>query len=212
MFSGWGSSSTSGMDKILFQLKFTAKQLQNQSKKASRDEVAEKEKCKKALQKGNTEAARLHASSSIRKKSESLHLLRLASRVDAVASRVETAVAMGRLTSSMARVVRGMEAASKTMDLEKIARVMEGFEEQFENLDVQTASMEGALASQNAIMSPGDEVDELMMRVADENGLEMQMEMPGVGVGVGVEGTKVSARADPAQEELEQRLAKLRNS
>jgi charged multivesicular body protein 1 len=53
-----------------------------------------------ALQQGNTDGARIYASNAIRKKNESLNLLRLASRIDAVASRVETAVTM--------RAVRGL--------------------------------------------------------------------------------------------------------
>jgi hypothetical protein len=40
------------------------------------------------------EGARIYAANSIRKKNESLNLLRLSSRIDAVASRVETAVTM----------------------------------------------------------------------------------------------------------------------
>lgn len=43
---------------------------------------------------GNNDGARIYASNAIRKKNESLNLLRLASRIDAVASRVETAVTM----------------------------------------------------------------------------------------------------------------------
>ncbi|KAE8184176.1 hypothetical protein CF335_g8101, partial [Tilletia laevis] len=37
----------SGLEKSLFQLKFTAKSLQRQAKKAAKDEVAEKAKLKK---------------------------------------------------------------------------------------------------------------------------------------------------------------------
>lgn len=47
-----------------------------------------------ALQQGNTDGARIYAANAIRKKNESLNLLRLGSRIDAVASRVETAVTM----------------------------------------------------------------------------------------------------------------------
>jgi len=43
---------------------------------------------------GNNDGARIYASNAIRKKNESLNLLRLASRIDAVSSRVETAVTM----------------------------------------------------------------------------------------------------------------------
>ena len=40
------------------------------------------------------EGAKIYAANAIRKKNESLNLLRLSSRIDAVSSRVETAVTM----------------------------------------------------------------------------------------------------------------------
>ena len=44
-----------------------------------------------ALEKGNVEGARIYAENAIRKKNESLNYLRMAARVDAVASRVQSA-------------------------------------------------------------------------------------------------------------------------
>ena len=76
-----------------------------------------------ALQQGNNDGARIYASNAIRKKSESLNLLRLASRIDAVASRVETATTMRQVTSNMTSVVKGMDKAMETMNLERVRRV-----------------------------------------------------------------------------------------
>lgn len=73
-----------------------------------------------ALSQGNTEGARIYAANSIRKKNEALNLLRLSSRIDAVASRVETAVSMRQVTGNMTSVVRGLDRAMQTMDLEKV--------------------------------------------------------------------------------------------
>lgn len=75
----------------------------------------------KALQKGNTEGARIYAQNAIRKKTEGLNLLRLSSRIDAVASRVETAVTMRTVTNSMGSVVRGMDKAMESMNLERVS-------------------------------------------------------------------------------------------
>lgn len=47
-----------------------------------------------ALQQKNVECARVYAENAIRKKNEGLNWLRMSSRVDAVASKVQTAVAM----------------------------------------------------------------------------------------------------------------------
>lgn len=47
-----------------------------------------------ALQQKNVEVARVYAENAIRKKNEGVNWLRMASRVDAVASKVQTAVTM----------------------------------------------------------------------------------------------------------------------
>jgi charged multivesicular body protein 1 len=51
--------------------------------------------------------------------------------------------------------------------------VMDQFESQFEDLDVQTGYMEGAMAGTTTMSTPQDEVDSLMHQVADEHGLEL---------------------------------------
>lgn len=120
---------------------FTAKTLNRQAKKAQKDENTEKARLKKvnshrlsasnvqqsnrslqALQQRNTDGARIYASNAIRKKSEALNLLRLSSRLDAVASRVETAVTMRQVTGNMTSVVKGMDKAMDSMNLERVSR------------------------------------------------------------------------------------------
>ena len=72
------------------------------------------------MQQGNNDIAKLYAQNAIRKQNERLNLLRLASRIDAVASRVQTAVTMRQVSGSMANVVKGMDSAMKTMNLERV--------------------------------------------------------------------------------------------
>jgi charged multivesicular body protein 1 len=72
-----------------------------------------------------------------REKNQALNYLRLASRIDAVAARLETAIKMRAVSASMANIVRGMDKALQTMDTQKISQVMDRFEQQFEDLDVQ---------------------------------------------------------------------------
>ncbi|KIK93456.1 hypothetical protein PAXRUDRAFT_828986 [Paxillus rubicundulus Ve08.2h10] len=165
------------MEKTLFQLKFTAKTLSRQAKKAHKEEVAEKARLKKALQQGNNDGARIYASNAIRKKSEGLNLLRLASRIDAVASRVETAVTMRQVTGSMTSVVKGMDRAMDSMNLEKISLVMDKFESQFSDLDVQTSYMEDAMSSTTAVSTPQDQIDQLMQQTADEANIQLQHDL-----------------------------------
>lgn len=73
-----------------------------------------------AIQQGHSDIAKIYAQNAIRKQNERLNLLRLGSRIDAVASRVQTAVTMRAVTGSMMNVVKGMDQAMKAMDLEKV--------------------------------------------------------------------------------------------
>lgn len=80
--------------------------------------------------------------------------------------------------------------------------VMDKFEQQFENLDVQVEYMENSMGQTTALTTPGDQVDELIQQVADENGLEVQMELPG---------TEKHLKEGGERDELGERLARLRS-
>ena len=54
------------MENSLFTLKFTSKQFERASKKAQKEEVANKTKVKKAIEKGNIDGARIYAQNAIR--------------------------------------------------------------------------------------------------------------------------------------------------
>lgn len=197
-----------GLEQSLFQLKFTAKLLNRQAAKAAKEELLEKAKTKKAMMQGNNDIAQLYAQNAIRKANERVNLLRLASRIDAVASRVQTAVTMRSVTGNMSQVIRGMDKALQTMNLEKISLVMEKFETQFEDLDALTNYYESATNNVNALTTPQEEVDELMSQIADEAGIEMKQ---------GLNETKVDIVAPPVtiteekEDKLAERLRALRN-
>lgn len=129
---------------------------------------------KKAIEQGNQEGARIYAQNAIRAKNMSLNYLRLSSRVEAVAARVETAMKMKAVTSSMARIVGAMEASMQTMNLEKITQVMDQFEKQFEDLDVQSEYVEGAMSKTTALSTPQEEVDDLIAMTAEEHNIDLK--------------------------------------
>ncbi|KAF2843446.1 hypothetical protein M501DRAFT_985560 [Patellaria atrata CBS 101060] len=196
----------SGLEKALFNLKFTAKQLNRQAAKAGKDEQTEKTKLDKAMAQNHHDIARIYAQNAVRKQNEKLNLLRLASRIDAVSSRVQTAVTMRQVTGSMANVVRGMDTAMKTMDLEKISAVMDKFETQFEDLDVATSYYENATSSATAVGTPQEDVDRLMAQSADKAGIELNQELEAATPAK----TKIGA-TEQQEEGLSDRLRALRS-
>ncbi|KAL0280592.1 UNVERIFIED_CONTAM: hypothetical protein PYX00_001842 [Menopon gallinae] len=198
--------SSTAMEKNLFNLKFAVKELERNAKRCEKEEKLEKVKTKKAIQKGNMEGARIHAENAIRQKNQGLNYLRMSARVDAVASRVQTALTTRRVTQSMANVCKAMDQAMKSMNLEKISALMDKFETQFEDLDVQSSVMENAMSQTTTTTVPQNEVDHLMQQVADEAGLDLNMELPAGPQGAVGQSTQVSQE----QDELTQRLARLR--
>merc|ERR1719346_311913 len=111
------------------------------------------------------------------------------------------------MTKTMQGVVKAMDSAMKSMNLEKISTLMDRFEKDFEDLDVQTSVMEGAMNQTTATNVPQDAVEQLMKQQADEAGLELNMDLPSaVNTTVG----QSTQATTSEQDELSQRLARLR--
>jgi charged multivesicular body protein 1 len=174
--------------------------------KCEKDEKAEKLKVKKAIEKGDPEVARIYAQNAIRMKNTGVGYLRLSSRLDAVASRVESAQKMKAVTKQMGSVANGMDKVLQTMDVSKISAVMDKFEASFEDMDVRSQYVEGALNSATATSTSEDAVESLLEQVATEHALDFKTKA-------------VDASTAPLQEQepgkgedaLEQRLAALRS-
>jgi len=185
-------SAESKMQKQLIDLRITAKQLNRESGKLKKASDASKKKLANCIREGNMEGARIHANNAIRNKQQSLNMLQLSSRIEAVAQRVQQAISANRLNKNMAQVVKGMDAVLKSMDTDKIGRLMDKFEENFDDLDVRTGYMNAAIDGTTAGIVDGDNVDELIAQVADEAGLELAGELDGAG--------NVSTKAPPQKE------------
>ncbi|XP_008291788.1 charged multivesicular body protein 1a isoform X2 [Stegastes partitus] len=199
------------MEDTLFQLKFTSKQLERLAKKAEKESEKEQAKVKKALQQKNVECARVYAENAIRKKNEGLNWLRMASRVDAVASKVQTAVTMKGVTKNMGQVTKALDKALNSMDLQKVSAVMDKFETQVQNLDVHTSVMEDSMSSAMTLTTPQEQVDDLIHQIAEESGLEVMDQLSQLPAGATSVVGGESSRSQEKEDQLSRRLAALRN-
>lgn len=159
---------------------------------------------------GNADIAHIYAENAVRKAQERLNLLRLSSRIDAVASRIQTAVAMKGVSKNMAVVVRGMDRAMESMNLEEITKVMDSFESHFEDLETATGYYESA-ARDMAVsegQAQGSAVDLLVEQLADEAGVELQQKMGPTPVQAP---PKEAESGNAVHDDLNERLRALRN-
>lgn len=95
-----------------------------EASKCEKAKEKEKKKVKKAMEQGNNDIARVYAENAIRNHNQSLNFLKLSSRLDAVVSRLQSANAMKQMGKQMVGVSQAMDAAIKTMDVDKIARTV----------------------------------------------------------------------------------------
>ena len=122
---------------------------------------------------------------------------------------------MNSLTKSMGGVVKGMDKVLGSMDVSKvriswwclhrgkphphlapvqISVMMDKFEKQFDDLDVRSAYMEGAMGEATSTSTPQSEVDSLVGQVAAKAGLDLGDQL----ASAGAVGTNVAAAAPAA--------------
>ncbi|KAF2927772.1 hypothetical protein DAI22_06g229900 [Oryza sativa Japonica Group] len=153
----------------IFDLKFTSKSLQRQARKCEKEEKEQKLKVKKAIEKGNMDGARIYAENAIRKRTEHMNYLRLASRLDAVVARLDTQAKMQVIGKSMANIVKSLDSALATGNLQKMSETMDNFERQFVNMEVSVGLPQAAAHAIPAAKEKEKAVDEddLSRRLAE---------------------------------------------
>ena len=157
--------------------------------------------------------AQEYARQSISAHQSGMTFLKLSSKLDAVRSRMESAKSSQQMMPMMSKTVQSMDIALKQMNVEKITKTMDKFEEQFGELDVRTGYINSAMGSATATLTPEDDIDALMQQVADEHGLNLVREIDSAGQVP----SEAPAQQQPAvtegqdaEVEMEARLAKLR--
>ncbi|KAH7293556.1 hypothetical protein KP509_28G030800 [Ceratopteris richardii] len=152
------------------------------------------------------DGARICAENAIRKRTEQLNMLRLASRLDAVVARLDTQAKMNVVNKSMASIVKTLDSALATNNLQKMSETMDSFEKQFVNMEVQAEFVESAMAGSTSLSTPEDQVNVLMQQVADDYGLEVSIGLPQA------ENATPASQTDQVSEEddLSRRLAELK--
>ena len=189
-----GKNSAQQLEDTMFEMRLANKQLTKESQRCEREERMEKEKAKKNLEKGLVDIARIHAENAIRKKNESLNYLRLASKMDAVASRIRSASRTEHLTENFAKVIPQMNRVLKNMNLENISETMTNFERCFENLDVASGFINESLNQATSVSAPKEQVDGLLGEIASAHNIKVSEELlspvSGINVPRGVEEKK----------------------
>ena len=122
------SSSQKRLDDTLFNMRLNSKMMAKEAQRAQKEEGKEKEKAKNLLKKGLVDAARIHAENAISKKNESINFLRFASKLDAVASKIQSATRTEAITRQFAQMLPQLEGVTRSMNVENVSHTMGEFE------------------------------------------------------------------------------------
>jgi len=127
------------------------------------------------------------------------------------------------MAASLKQTVSLMSKVTANMPLTETSKLMDSLEKNFEDLEVKTKVMDDAMQNATTVQQPVDQVANLMHEMADEAGIELNLNIPtapAIGTSVALK-EQVNQRLFfnknrieffRLQDELSQRLAKLRES
>lgn len=181
-----GTNNSKQLEDTIFDMKLASKQFIKESQRCEREERVEKDKAKKKLEQGLIDIARIHAENAIRKKNESLNYMKLASKMDAVTTRIQSANRTENITGNLSKAVSQMDKMLKHMKPENIAQTMSNFEKSFEDIDVATGYINESLNQATSVSAPREQVDHLLGEIASVNNIEVseQLLSPNAGMGL----------------------------
>merc|ERR1711977_762481 len=123
-----GKLTPKEMMKMTMNMKIQSKMLNRSAIKADKESAREKLKVKSAMEKGNQEGARLYAENAIRQKNQAMAHRRLASRLDAVASKLETCQNSMKVANNLGVLTKKLGPSLNAMNITQISSTMDDFE------------------------------------------------------------------------------------
>lgn len=203
------------LSNTLFNLKFTQKQLTKQANKSLKESGTNEKKLGKLLSEGNSddndELIKILASNVIRKKNEHLNLIKLTNKLDVIISKLNTSMIMQQVNGQFMQITHNLDVALKNMNLENITMVMDKFDEQVKEIDLNTETLTSVTDSNSVDplkFEDKDKVNELINKVKDNNNLKYP-KVSSVEDTLPAEKEEVDVDAD-VEDKLAQRLKALR--
>mmetsp|Transcript_12622 Transcript_12622/g.16325 ORF Transcript_12622/g.16325 Transcript_12622/m.16325 type:complete len:203 (-) Transcript_12622:1020-1628(-) len=196
------NSAQKKLEKAEFDLKMAHKMMKREAKKRLAENGKSKKQVEKYMKMGQMDTARIYAESAIRQYSEHQNYTIMAARLDAVAQKVRQARATGQLSKSMQKVVNGISSVVNSMNVEKLTKTMEQFEEDNLTLEVRTEYMDASISNTVQGQTPQANVNELMQQIGDNIGLDVSAQLEDFGTIEGVPQRQKTEEDPEAEKEV----------
>ena len=128
----------SSLEDIVLELKMASKRFQSESNRAEKEKQKQMNKAKEAVKKGNDESAKLYLANAAQKQNESMSLLRMAHKMDALTCTVRNNTSSTVMMAQLNNLVPALNRTSQQFPVEKMYQDMQNFEKSMDQIIVAT--------------------------------------------------------------------------
>ncbi len=149
------------------------------------------------------DSAKVFAETVIRNRKEALNLKRFGVKMGALAAKLESAYRTQQISETISKTVPMLQRCMQKMDTLGINSSIGEFEKVFEDLDVKTEELNGAMDNVYATTIDQGEVNNLLQEMRDAHGMEVSGGIQEAGKG-GVGVAQKNNEVDEMQKKLDQ--------
>jgi len=155
------------MTEQLMNIQYAQNQMSRAAKKSERADKSAHGKVKRCLEKGKVDDAKREATAAVKKHREAVKFAKLAERLGAVASRIDTVSKMAGASKSLVQLVTELGEELKGSGEGKIVSIMEDFEHQIDGLGIKVSMDQGSA-------KPEEEAAKLLHEIAAEHNIQVE--------------------------------------
>ncbi|EKV08490.1 Transcriptional activator hacA [Penicillium digitatum PHI26] len=161
-------------------VKLHSNRLKKEAVRAEATFKSEKAKADKAMKNREFQIARIHAASAVREKRRQVTLKSEAARADVIINELKAAQSTRDTSRTLAMASRGLDAASRSVNLEHLVSHANNFLARSEDFKIASSAIED-VAQSISMQEYGAEgeadVDRLMEQLADDAGVDMRLNL-----------------------------------
>lgn len=161
-----------------YHVKLHSNRLKKEAVRAESTFKSEKAKADKAMKNREFQIARIHAASAVREKRRQVTLRAEAARADVIINELKAAQSTRDTSRTLALASRGLESASKSVNLENLVSHANNFLARSEDFKIASSAIEDVAqgVSMQEYGAEGEaDVDRLMEQLADDAGVDLRM-------------------------------------
>ena len=160
-----------------FYLQFQAKQARREAQKAAKQDPLLKKQIQELLRKGETAKAYQKAKMLLSRQALAQQMDQMADMAELSAAQIQANNSLNRMTHMMGQSSRVMSAAQRSANPERTLLTLEQFRQQNEEYAMNNGIYQDAVAQTTAQQVSDDAVHELLGKLADDAGVQLNSEL-----------------------------------